>query len=147
MIRAIVGKRVSLRTAITELSLAGWVALLLLLGYWQVIQDRTVYYNENITAESPVRRGGTLVLHSSFCQRYPVVPGTVVRTIHNDFVYVLADTGAVIEPGCYSVRREVRLPDSMMLGPHTYNFEATFQVNPIKRVTGHIKPVPFEVIP
>jgi hypothetical protein len=147
MIRLLLRRRIAVRTVMTEVALIGWLASAVACVYWQWFDGETVYYNEHIVAESPVPRGGTLVLHSDFCIRGRLVPGSVVRSISNDFVYVLADNGAVIEPGCYSVRREVTLPEALRPGPHTYNFQAQFKINPIKTVVGKIKPVPFTVVP
>ena len=134
-----------IRKAFYGFVIAVWIALLGTLIYWQWFDNPAIYYNEEIVAESPVSSGGTLILHSKFCQSRDVVPGSVTRKIENAFVYFLADTAAVPQAGCYDLRREIKLPSTLVLGPHTYHFDAQFRVNPIKSKAAGIKPVPFDV--
>lgn len=124
-----------------------WLLCLIQVIYWW-LEEPVIYYNQNITIDKPVYRNSkSLLLHSRFCQSRDALPGTATRMIKNAAVYHLTDTALIPQAGCYDVRRELDLPGGLVIGPHTYEFEATFQINPIKTVRARIQPVPFTVLP
>lgn len=121
------------------------------LVYWQWFDNPELIYNQDIRSIGPVHLTNNpnpkLQLHSKFCLSRPTIPATTVRTITNAAKYFLADIAASLTVDCYDLMREISLPGSMVPGRHLYNFEVQFQVNPIKKSLGKIKPVPFEVVP
>lgn len=131
-----------------------WALALSTLGYWRWIDSPTIITRDHNYALSPVslrarNQNGSLTLwvHVDFCQSREIIPGTVQRMITNTGKYFLSDTSSVLGVGCHDGDRPIELPAGLVTGPHLYHFEAMYRVNPIKTISAHTGPVPFDVVP
>ena len=124
-----------------------WLAALGLLAYWQWFDNPVIYHSENIVVPHPIKQGDELVVAAEFCENFPAVAGTVTRSIVDSkgVEHLMPMDGAILAAGCFKLRRGFRIP-TLPPGRYTYHFRAQFQINPIRSVTGSIKPVPFEII-
>ena len=127
-----------------------WIAVAATLVYWQWFDNKPIYTYEDIyVVGGKVRIGEPLVLYSSFCVSYPFVRNSMVRQVtelSSGVVFVLDIISAIVPPGCFQFMPSFPLPSYLKPGKYTYEFKALFIINPIKKVFGGIKPVPFELV-
>lgn len=119
-------------------------------GYCEWWDNPVVMSDVYYVIENPdqIHAGGLLEITSHFCQSRPAVPNSAVRTIANSVIYRLTDTTvANTQIGCGGNKHlTIQLPNGLTPGPHTYQFSATYQINPYKQEYVSAPPLEFEVV-
>lgn len=116
--------------------------------YWLFIDNpkfNTLEINRIDNADD-IHVGGKIVVHTKGCVLVPTVPNSSERYIRNSYVFLINDL-SVISEGCYERVRAYPVPPIAHLGAHTYQFCASFVLNPLKTVRRCNPPIPFMVLP
>lgn len=121
--------------------------LILFLLYWSLEPFKPVLEINNAKVLTPtVKAGETLLFDYDYCKNQDTISGKVVRYFKDTVTTYLPTQDSNVEKGCGHATLAIDIPKSIMPDKYTFNYEVTYQVNPIKSETYYFESPEFEVI-
>lgn len=115
--------------------------VLLLVIYWTITPLKPVLEITNL--EAYVIKN-SVVLDYDYCKNSSQ-QGFITRYFKDDVLYYMSNLYSNAEKGCGHAKQAIDIPENLPNDTYTFNFEITYQVNPIKSKTYRFATNKFEV--